>query len=79
MTISTHITFSATAHFHCPTAAIVAIGLPRTPPLAGLLMAAVNRGVTTQSARYSAPEYISADLWYYTMIREWSNEEEARA
>ena len=79
MTISTHTTLSETSPDHCPTEASVAIGLPRNPILAGLLMEAVNRGATTQSVKYSAAEYISADLWYYTMIREWSNEEEARA
>jgi len=79
MTISTHMTFSETALDRCPTEASVAIGLPRNSTLAGLLIEAVGRGATTQSVRYSAAEYISDDLWHYAMIREWSNEEEARA
>ncbi len=80
MTISTHMTFSETSLDRCPTEVSVAIGLPRNPILAGLLMEAVNRGATTQSVKYSAAEYISdAALWHYAMIREWSNEEEARA
>ena len=79
MTISTHMTFSETSPDRCPNEACVAIGLPRNSKLAELLMEAVNRGVTTQSVKYSAPEYISDDLWHYAMICEWSNEEEARA